>query len=268
MKKTKPVLFVVLYFITFFVVETIASAVAIFYRLYTDQVYAERLADALYSVDYSDMESVTNYLNVIYEMVPQVLLLSGIFALVPITIYFIKTKQNPYEKIEPPKIVFLIGFAITMNVVISTLIEFLPSDLISNYTQSTGYVEQLPFWSLLLTVGIIGPITEEIFFRYLMMKRINNKYLAIILPALMFGVAHGNIVQGTYAFIIGLIFGYVYYKTKNLSYSTIMHIAVNSSSVFIVSMPKGLAVIIGILLFAYTAIYLFHVYDSKTKIFV
>lgn len=257
MKKIKSVFLVLLWLFVFFLIEGMATVAVLFYKIYTDIDYAKRLLDALNAYDPKNTETFTNYLQVIYEIVPETLFVTGILALIPIIIYFIVTKQNPYKKVNLPKIGFLIGVAILGNVVISSLLGLLPDNLLADYSQSTGYIETLPFLPLLITVGILGPITEEIFFRYLMMKRIKNKYFAIILPALAFGVAHGNIVQGTYAFIIGLIFGYVYYKTKNLSYTTIMHIGLNSSSVFVMFLPETVSVILAIGFALYAVIYFF-----------
>ena len=47
----------------------------------------------------------------------------------------------------------------------------------------------------------------------------------------MFGIAHMNPIQSTYAFILGLILGYIYYKTGNLLNSILLHLTINSTSV-------------------------------------
>ena len=47
----------------------------------------------------------------------------------------------------------------------------------------------------------------------------------------MFGIAHMNPIQSTYAFLLGLILGYLYYKTGNLLNSILLHITINSTSV-------------------------------------
>ncbi len=62
-----------------------------------------------------------------------------------------------------------------------------------------------------LSVVILAPVSEEIFFRGVtceMSRRIHPWYwVAIGVQALAFSVAHGNIVQGSYTLVIGLIFG-------------------------------------------------------------
>lgn len=93
----------------------------------------------------------------------------------------------------------------------------------------------------MITVGIIGPIAEEFLFRGViyntLKKKISIKW-TIIIQAILFGVFHGNLVQGTYATLLGLIFGYVTYKTKSLWPAIIMHMA-NNLTANIVSFVAG-----------------------------
>lgn len=80
-----------------------------------------------------------------------------------------------------------------------------------------------------ILVGIIGPIVEELIFRKLFMDRLTvyGDVIAILLPALVFGLFHGNLYQFFYAFLLGVIFGYIYLKTGKIIYSTILHVFIN-----------------------------------------
>lgn len=93
----------------------------------------------------------------------------------------------------------------------------------------------------ILTVGIIAPIAEEFLFRGIiyntLKKKISIKWV-IVIQAILFGVFHGNIIQGTYATLLGLVFGYVTYKTKSLWPAIIMHMA-NNLTANIVSFVAG-----------------------------
>ena len=86
---------------------------------------------------------------------------------------------------------------------------------------------------LILVVGIIGPILEELVFRRFIIDRIRpyGEFLAVIFSALTFGMFHGNFYQLFYAFAIGFILGYIYIRSKNIIYPIILHIAFNSFSV-------------------------------------
>ncbi len=65
--------------------------------------------------------------------------------------------------------------------------------------------------SMYLYVGILAPISEEILFRGLIQRLMMpyGKKAAIFCSAFLFGLFHGNLVQSPYAFLIGLILGYV-----------------------------------------------------------
>ena len=78
-------------------------------------------------------------------------------------------------------------------------------------------------------VGIIGPIVEELIFRKLFVDRLTvyGDAIAILFPALVFGLFHGNLYQFFYAFLLGAVFGYIYLKTGKIIYSTILHVFIN-----------------------------------------
>ena len=48
-----------------------------------------------------------------------------------------------------------------------------------------------------------------------------------MLSAAIFGLAHGNLFQLFYSFLIGLLLGLIYVKTGKLIYSTVYHIIIN-----------------------------------------
>jgi membrane protease YdiL (CAAX protease family) len=80
-----------------------------------------------------------------------------------------------------------------------------------------------------LIVGLIGPIFEELMFRKLLIDRLTpyGDVIAIFFPSLMFALFHGNFYQFFYAFLLGVIFSYIYVKTGKIIYSTILHMFIN-----------------------------------------
>jgi membrane protease YdiL (CAAX protease family) len=84
---------------------------------------------------------------------------------------------------------------------------------------------------------LIQPIGEEIFFRGFLLDKINTLYgkeIAIITTALMFGIAHlsyAKIYPAIMTGILGILFGYIVLKTKNLNTSIIAHILFNITSI-------------------------------------
>lgn len=65
--------------------------------------------------------------------------------------------------------------------------------------------------SMFLYASLGAPITEELLFRGFIQRSLLplGKKFAIFASALLFGLFHGNLVQTPYAFLVGLVLGYV-----------------------------------------------------------
>lgn len=65
--------------------------------------------------------------------------------------------------------------------------------------------------SMFLYVCILGPLSEELLFRGLCLRTLEpfGKRFAILGSAFLFGIFHGNLLQTPYAFLVGLLLGYV-----------------------------------------------------------
>ena len=81
----------------------------------------------------------------------------------------------------------------------------------------------------ILFAVIIGPIVEEFVFRKQMIDRMRayGEKLAVICSAVIFALFHGNFSQAVYAFLLGLVFGYVYLRSGKLRYTCVMHMFFN-----------------------------------------
>ena len=81
--------------------------------------------------------------------------------------------------------------------------------------------------TLIVLAVIMAPIFEEIVFRGIIQKGLMNKGLkpwkAIGISALIFGLVHGNPWQFVGAVLLGSVLGLVYYKTKSLLLSMLLH---------------------------------------------
>ncbi len=83
---------------------------------------------------------------------------------------------------------------------------------------------------LLLYAILIGPICEELTFRGLTLGFANRAlpfWAANVLQAFLFAFLHMNMLQGTYTFLIGLVLGYVLYKSGNILLTIIIHVLFN-----------------------------------------
>lgn len=81
----------------------------------------------------------------------------------------------------------------------------------------------------LFVVVICAPIMEELLFRKTLIERTAHfgEGISILFSGLVFGLFHGNLVQFGYAFLLGVFFGFIYVKTKNIVYPIILHMVIN-----------------------------------------
>ncbi len=117
----------------------------------------------------------------------------------------------------------LIGQAITS--VITVLTGSSPSS-------ATDLLGKGNVWLALLFIGILAPIFEEIIFRKFIVDALRRygEVTAILLSAVIFGLAHGNFTQCFYTFGLGLILAVLYCRTGKLIASIIPHMILNGAS--------------------------------------
>ncbi|WP_338658250.1 type II CAAX endopeptidase family protein [Paraclostridium sordellii] len=99
------------------------------------------------------------------------------------------------------------------------------------------------YWSQLILAIVLIPIYEEIFFRRVIFGYLREKYNligAVIGQALVFGLAHGNIVQGVYTFILGIALALIYVYSESLVGSIIVHMIFNLLGILVI--PKLIAI--------------------------
>ena len=81
------------------------------------------------------------------------------------------------------------------------------------------------------TISVLAPLLEEAMFRGAMqgyMMRRFNPWVGIVVAALVFGLFHMNPVQIMYATLLGIVFGWIYYRTRSLMSVIVGHVLNNS----------------------------------------
>ena len=92
-------------------------------------------------------------------------------------------------------------------------------------------IEGANLWVLFLTVGVLTPIAEELFFRgalmgWMMLRRF-PRWTVILLPALLFSVMHLNPMGMLQIFFLALLLGYLRWASGSLWPSVGLHICNN-----------------------------------------
>lgn len=146
--------------------------------------------------------------------------------------------ETPGSKIKLSKIGLVVLLGIMIQISISTIMALLQMvfpHILDEYLeliQQAGLAE--PTIITIISAAILAPIVEELCFRGLTMRfaRVvwNKKWFYITVQAALFGLIHLNLVQGLYAFVIGLLIGYIMDEFKSLWLCILLHAVINSSS--------------------------------------
>lgn len=157
--------------------------------------------------------------------------------------------KNSLSKISNGKSIVIIGVlaigsCFLTNFAMPIAGMFIPEDVMEAYLElmeTAGFGE-----NILPTIAavLIAPIGEELVFRGVIHHYAGNLvaamkskktafYVANIIQALAFGVFHGNLVQGTYAFFLGLVLGYLRERFHTILAPILAHMLINASSSFL-----------------------------------
>ena len=149
------------------------------------------------------------------------------------------------------------GFAQFANMFVNMIGSFLNAE---EYQETMSQLtDGKSMFFLIVCMGIIAPLAEEIVFRWLIYLRLRD-YMrsgeAIVISGLFFGIYHGNLVQGVYASILGCLFAYFLEQTGSLWTSVLLHMGANIWSLVLPELaawlldryPMGIAVMLVLLL--------------------
>lgn len=145
-----------------------------------------------------------------------------------------------YQPIDKPDLgevnpLFLIVTLIMLTFSVGFLID--PLSLIVKIPDNlkAAFENQLASVTGILSIAIAAPICEELLLRGIMERGMLTHYKpvkAILWSAFFFALIHMNLWQGVSAFIIGVLLGWIYYKTHSIWSVIFIHFINNGSSSF------------------------------------
>ena len=129
----------------------------------------------------------------------------------------------------------VLGLGLLVYVGINAFVGLVPwpQAWMIKHDQSTGLALGGKLWTTILFAVILIPITEELLCRgaiYGALKKGMAMPIAMILQAMIFGVIHMNIIQGIYAFMLGMVLVLIYERTKSIWAPILMHVLFNGIS--------------------------------------
>jgi uncharacterized protein len=134
-----------------------------------------------------------------------------------------------------------LGCQLFVSGLLSILTEYFPKAFDNYGNTINSILSGNPIVVVIVTI-IIAPITEELIFRgvTLHMANRNIPFLgANVLQAMLFGMYHGNLVQGIYAAGLGFILGLIYEKYRTIYAPILLHMMVNASAFFLMLLPEA-----------------------------
>ena len=120
------------------------------------------------------------------------------------------------------------GFAHFANMFVNMIGSFLNAE---EYQETMSQLtDGKSMFFLIVCMGIIAPLAEEIVFRWLIYLRLRD-YMrmgaAAVISGLIFGIYHGNLVQAVYASLLGIVFAYILDISGCLWSSVLLHMGAN-----------------------------------------
>ena len=90
-----------------------------------------------------------------------------------------------------------------------------------------------------VAIGILGPLAEEIVFRGAILRTLlklfgSKPWIAIAISAAVFGLVHGNSAQFLHACLLGLLLGWMFYRTGSIVPGVVLH-WVNNTIVYVMA---------------------------------
>ena len=201
-------------------------------------------ADAMMQIAQSTAQSGKLYDQITNELMNWAVYIEGVAALITIPVMLflfhrdsrkekelgIITERAPIWKY----IAIIVMFAV-MALGLNNLI-FLSnlSAASESYSDTMQTLYGQGFSMQILVLGILMPTCEELVYRGLVYKRLRYTspfWAAAMYSSLVFAFTHGNLVQGLYGFIMGMMFCYVYEKYGSVWAPITAHIIMNLFSV-------------------------------------
>jgi len=110
--------------------------------------------------------------------------------------------------------------------VIATLGSLIPSSWLQELMPELPNTAEKAFdlvlkdrWGYFI-VGLLAPLSEELVFRGAILRELlkwkENPWIGIIISAMLFSLVHMNPVQMPHAFLVGILLGWLYYRTDSI----------------------------------------------------
>lgn len=170
-----------------------------------------------------------------YENANMLSFICGAIIVVALTVFFSRRQSSVRELVYVGKpsastVIFAFFVGISLNFATSHLLTLLPQRLVESYKETASDALQGPLVWYVLAAVVMAPVIEELIFRAMIVSRLSTSvgnFGAVAISSAIFGAVHGHIVWSSYAFLLGLLLGSVFVRTRSLAVSIAMHTGFN-----------------------------------------
>lgn len=138
--------------------------------------------------------------------------------------------SRSYVQSRPWGVLFWCAFAALGAIIPSMAFQELMPELPNFAEQEFGFILR-DRWGY-FAVGLLAPVCEELVFRGAILMALlqwtPRHWVAIAVSALLFSLVHANPAQMPHAFVIGLLLGWLYYRTDSVVPGVVYHWMNNS----------------------------------------
>ena len=146
--------------------------------------------------------------------------------------------SRTYLRSRPWGVLFWV-FVLTFGTIIPSewLLEQLDMEMPKSVQHMFEQIMSTPIGYV--AIGLLAPLAEEMVFRGAILRVLLQVFdrrwhwLPIVISAVLFGAVHGNMAQFLHAMLLGLLLGWLYYRTDSIVPGVVLH-WVNNSIAYVI----------------------------------
>lgn len=146
-------------------------------------------------------------------------------------ILYVEKNRSSEKKLTILKWIGIAILSFGLSVGLNYLLAYLGVTSISPTYEAVSKAQYgVTFVSGIVIYGLISPLVEEVIFRGIIFNRLKRIFpiaVAYIVGAVLFGVFHGNLVQGIYGTLMGLFIVIIYDKCETIFAPLLVHVVAN-----------------------------------------
>lgn len=178
------------------------------------------------------------FMDVVLENMAINIFVSEITIWLPAAFFLLATRTNPIsfcrlKKVHLSTALMTVLYTLLLEPLI-TVVNAVTTLFVNNtVADMSGQITGLPLWMMLLGVAVYAPFAEELAFRGVIYQgygKQENRWKALLLSSLLFGLMHMNLNQACYAFVMGVALALLTEATGSMLPAFITHFCINGLS--------------------------------------